>query len=97
MYSGSEASSACTRAGTVRVRELDTWPFFTILTRERGVLFFGVGPTVWRSDGTEPGTFPLATDLLAQPGSFKADQRVTVEELTVAVGKKGMAVCRNGG
>nr|AYM53934.1 hypothetical protein [Corallococcus coralloides] len=55
-----------TTGGTRLFRDFDTTP--RSLTEARGLLFFIVDRTLWRTDGTDAGTVPLVT--AAEPPSF---------------------------
>ncbi|MBZ4416100.1 ELWxxDGT repeat protein [Myxococcus sp. RHSTA-1-4] len=56
-----------TPGGTRLFRDFDVFPHS--LTEARGLLFFIVDLTLWRTDGTDAGTFPLVTASL--PPSFE--------------------------
>ncbi len=49
-----------TDAGTVKVLEVNGFSKPTKLTDVGGILYFSVDDGLWRSDGTETGTFPIA-------------------------------------
>ncbi|NOJ80661.1 ELWxxDGT repeat protein [Myxococcus xanthus] len=58
-------SSDGTPGGTRLFRDFGVAP--TSLTEARGLLFFIVGDTLWRTDGTAAGTFPLVTEPSSPP------------------------------